>query len=465
MALKPFDHQLRTAAFIAAHDSVLDFSDPGTGKTASSLLAFADYKELGGEGRMLVFAPKSILETAWCDDCIKFTPQLSICAAYAQNRKAAFEYGTNIVVTNHDAATWVLKNPDTLKGFTWLWVDESTAYKNHTSQRSKAMAKISLLPQWTKRGAMTGTPYGNGGLLGLWHQVFIVDHGSHLGAKYYQFRHTTHEPQMNPAMPTVQDWVEKEGARDTVADILSDITIRHVFEECTDIPENSMTTREYTLPKKLRQHYDIMLEAALLQIEEGEVQAIHAAAVANKLLQIASGAVYSSDREQLVLDTTRNELVAELCAERDHTVVAFHWKHQRDGLIKALGAAGISTDEIAIIDGEYNKNNSVRAQVVRDFQKGHYRVILLHPRSAGHGLTLTRAATTIWTSPTGDAELWEQLNRRIYRTSQTRKTETILIQAKDTMEQRVYDRLMGRVEGQINFFELLQSLAPNQEAA
>lgn len=458
MPLTPYKHQIHTADFVLEHPQALVFSDPGTGKTASILLAFLAYKEAGGKGRMLVVAPKSILEPSWCDDCIKFTPQLSICAAYASNRQQAFELNTDIVVTNHDAATWMLKNTDLLKPFTWLVADESTAFKNRTSQRSKAMSKISLMPLWEHWVAMTGTPYSNNGLEDLWHQVFIVDHGAHLGTKWYQFRAATHD--MVPNIYSA-DWVEKPGAREVVADLLSDITIRYAFEDCVDVPEHTVTTRQYSLPAKLREQYDTMLEEALLLIEEDEIDAMHAATVAGKLLQIASGAVYSSSREPVLLDATRYDLVAELCDERDHSVVAFHWKHQRDGLRAALSRIGIPPTQVGVIDGDH-ANTTLRTQLVRDFQTGKYKVLLLHPASAGHGLTLTRAATTIWASPTGNAELWEQLNRRIYRTGQTRRTETILIQAKDTIEETVYERLVGRVERQVNFFELLKSLIPTE---
>jgi SNF2 family DNA or RNA helicase len=450
MPSKPtlFAHQAYTRDFIIDKQRVLVFSDPGTGKTASVLAAIEHHQKNGG-GRALVLAPKAILEPAWVADCRKFTPSLSIGAAYATNRSDAFKLGTKVVVTNHDAARWLLENKALLQGFDFLVIDESTAFKNKDSKRSKAIA--SLTKQFTHRVIMTGTPMPNG-LIDIWHQAFIVDDGERLGSRYYAFRATTHEPVAVGF--DIMQWAEKEGARDAVADLLSDITVRFKFEDCTDIPANSVHTMSFELSRKVRNAYDIMVEESIVALEKGEVQALNAASLAGKLLQIASGAVYDADGTVHVIDSTRYELIAELVAQRTHSLVAFQWRHQRDELIKALNQQNIN--DIAIVDGEHNTNT---ATLVEDFQSGKYRVLLAHPQSAGHGLTLTKATTTIWASPTWNAEHFEQFNRRIYRTGQTQKTETILIEAAETLDNRVYTALQSKIDKQLDLLQLLKSLA------
>jgi len=442
-----FAHQQVTRDFILDVRRVLIFSDPGVGKTASALAAYAEHRAQGG-GRMLVLAPKAILEPAWVDDCRTFTPQLSIEPAYAKNRAAPFKSNCDIVVTNHDAAKWLAKHPEFLQSFDTIVLDEITAYKNRQAQRSQAAA--ALAKHFDLRIGMTGTPFANG-LLDVWHQAYLIDDGETLGTRFFAFRQVTHDP--IPIGPNVNEWREKDGAREAVADMLADISIRYRFEDCVDIPANHTTTRSFELPPKLRRAYDDMLRRAMLKVENGEIEAINAASEINKLLQIASGAVYDGNGEHHLLDTSRYDLIAELCAERPHTVVGFLWRHQRIGLIAALERAGIS--DYAILDGEHNRDHG---EVVRNFQAGHYRVLLAHPQSAGHGLTLTRAATLIWASPTWNAEHFEQFNRRIYRTGQTQRTETILIQAGNTADERVYAKLRDKVEGQINLLGLLQDL-------
>ena len=454
-----FTHQQTTRDFILANPRALVLNEPGTGKTASVLTAYRTHRKEQHGGRCLVLCPKAIMEPAWVADCRTFTPDLTIAVAAApsQHRRSAFRYGTDIVVMNHDGVKWLTDHTELLDGFDFLVIDESTAFKNRSAQRSKAVAK--LREHFDHRVLMTGTPMPNG-LIDIWHQAFLADDGEALGNHFYKFRQSTHDPV--PVMAGVTKWEEKEGSRDAVADLLSHMVIRYRFEDCVDIPALHTTTRSIRLPSKLQRQYDTMLNEALLQIEESDqtVQALNAASLMGKLLQIASGAVYGNETQAHELDMTRYALIAELCAERSHSLVAFQWKHQREGLIRALEQAGI--DNFAVIDGEHNQDTG---ELVERFQAGEYQVLLAQPASAGHGLTLTRARTVIWASPTWNAELYEQFNRRIYRTSQTGSTEVIRIAAADTVDERVYAGLDHKIEGQLDLLELLQSLAPTPKAA
>lgn len=445
-----FKHQQHTRDAILDLRNVMVLSDPGTGKTAAVLAAIERWRKQLQRGRALVLAPKSILEAAWCDDCRRFTPQLSIAAAYAQNRARAFAMGTDVVVTNHDATTWLAKNPAVLDGFDFLAVDESTAYKNKDSQRSRALAK--LAERFEVRVMMTGTPMPNG-LIDIWHQAYLCDLGERLGTRFYAFRAVTHEP--HTVAYNIQEWREKPGARETVADLLADITVRYALRDCVDVPKNFVPPpRRVRLNKALRTQYDTMVREALLQLDTGEIEALNAISLRTKLLQIASGAVYGNDGQYHLLDTARYELVAQLISERDHSICAFLWRHQRDGILAQLQAQGITN--VAVIDGTTRDRD--RPQIVRDFQAGKYRALLAHPASAGHGLTLTRAATAIWPSPTDNAEHYHQFNARIDRNGQTRETEILRVEAEDTVEAAVYAALESKLSGQVSLLELLQTL-------
>jgi len=143
---------------------------------------------------------------------------------------------------------------------------------------------------------------------------------------------------------------------------------------------------------------------------------------------------------------------ADLVEARQHSVVFFHWRHQRDLLMEEFTKRGIT---FAVIDGSVKEQD--RMEAVKDYQNGFYRVMLAHPASAAHGLTLTRGTTTIWASPTYNLEHWLQGNRRTYRAGQTQRTETISILAKGTIEELVYQRLADKNVKQINILELLNS--------
>jgi SNF2 family DNA or RNA helicase len=445
-----FKHQKEIAEFIARNQRAMVFADPGTGKTGACLSAIKNIK-----ARAIVLCPKAIMVPAWVRDAQKFTPELSVAVATAPAAKRieALKSDADIVVVNHDGTKDLAKHIDLLDDFDILVVDESTAFKNKDSQRSKALAKIK--DQFTYRAALTGTPMSNG-LLDVWHQAYVIDDGEALGSRYYAFRAATHDSV--PVTAAIMNWVPKEGSLEAVSDMLSPMTLRYALEDCIDIPEHSLHVREIELPAALMQQYVKMEKQALLALEKGEIEALNAASLIGKLLQIASGSVYGDDTTH-ELARERYDLIAELVAERTAPcVIGFQWKHQRDGIIKALERAGI--DEYAVIDGDTNTHVD---DIVEAYQAGKYRALLAHPRTAGHGLTLTRGRTTIWASPTWDAELFEQLNRRIYRTGQQHKTETIILAAKGTADERVVEKLTGKVDAQASALDLLKLMMPTRE--
>jgi superfamily II DNA or RNA helicase len=440
--LKPFEHQVVTTDYIKDTPRCLVTSDPGTGKTRSVLDAIKDR-----ESRTLVFAPLSILEASWADDIEKFTPQLSHAVAYAKNREKAFASDAQIVITNHDAVKWVAQNPHVLEGFDTLVIDEFTAFKNKDSQRSKAMLRISA--SFSYRIAMSGTPNSNG-ILDLWHPALIVDEGERLGRRFYSFRGTVCTPRFNGF---ANEWVQKDNAEETVAAALSDINIRYMLEECIDMPEQSFQTMHVTLPKKIMKQYRTLSEDSVLYTGAATINAIHAGAKVKKLLQLCTGAVYDEHGVTQNIHTERYDLVMQLVQERAHSLVAFNWKHEQRCMVEIADKLKIKH---ATIDGDTPA--SKRKEVVDRLQAGQLQVVFCHPQSAGHGLTMTKAKTVIWASPTYNAEHYQQFNRRIYRVGQTDKTEIIQIAARDTWEPDVYQKLAGKVERMDELLGILNKL-------
>jgi len=438
----PFKHQEETSQFIVEHPSTFITSDPGTGKTRSVLDALTSI-----EGRTLVLAPKSILQPSWGEDIKTFTPNLSYAIASAPDtaRKAAFKSGAKIIIMNHDGVKFLAKNPELLEGFTTLVIDESTAFKNYTSARSKACKKLSKLFERTI--LMTGTPNPNG-IIDIWHQMAILDGGERLGDSYWKFRGATHTP---ISKGPFTEWVEKEGITDAIFALIEDINIRHKFEDCISIPENFITEVDFELSAKHLKAYATLKEESFLEHESGDVTALNAAVLTNKLLQAASGSVYDSDGTPLHLDSGRYELIIQLIEQRDQCVVAFNWGHQKDELVKLAVKAKMT---YGIIDGSASAED--RAQVVKDFQAGKLRVIFAHPASAAHGLTLTKGTTTIWASPTYNAEHYAQFCKRIYRAGQTKRTETIHISAEGTIDAKVYKILREKTTKMSDLLELLE---------
>jgi SNF2 family DNA or RNA helicase len=451
---KPFAHQKQSIKHNDTTPIVFDTSDPGTGKTYVRIAAFAKRRAKGG-GALLVLAPRSLLRSVWVNDIKKFAPHLIVSVADAANRTEAFAADADVYVTNVDAAKFLAEQkPAFFKRFSELVIDESTAFKHHTSQRSKAMAKIAKYFEY--RCCMTGTPNSNS-ITDVWHQVYILDAGKRLGFSFYRFRDAVCTPNQVGRMAQAIKWVDKEGSEEAVFGLLSDIVIRHKFEDCVDIPPNHQYSVDYDLTPKQMRAYLEMEETQMLTFKgkAPSMMAVNAAAVATKLQQIASGAVYDGTGSYKTIDVSRYEMCLDLVEQRQHSLVIFQWKHQRDALVEEATKRGLT---FAVLDGKTTDRE--RDEIVQRFQAGQYRVIFGHPKTVAHGFTLTKGTATIWASPTYDLEWFKQGSKRMHRLGQTQKTETIIIVAKGTIDEKVYAMMTEKDERMTNLLSLFETLTP-----
>lgn len=440
--MREMKHQTASLKFMANKKRVFDASDPGTGKTYVQILDFCQQFKKDKKA-MLVLCPKSLMRAAWGNDIKKFAPHLRVSLCYAKGRKESLEAEADVYVVNVDGVKDIFKFPKTFwKRFGRLVIDESEAYKHHTSQRSKAVAKIAGHFEWVR--LMSGTPATNG-ICDLWHQYFILDGGQRLGKSFYGFRNACCIPEQTGASAQHVTWVDRPGIELQVAELVKDITIRHKFEDCVDIPENLTYAVNFTLSKKHQAVYEELKDQSLAILRETTVTAVNGAVLAQKLLQAASGAVYSDDGGYASLATERYELALDLVEARDHSIVFYLWDHQRDELVKEAKARKLSH---AVWDPDH-------PEIANDFQEGKYRVLFAHPASAGHGLTLTKGTATIWASPTYNLSWFTQGMKRVHRIGQKHKTENIVLVAEDTIDQHVFDKLQGKA---INMVALLKEL-------
>lgn len=460
---KLFDHQVESVDFLKTQFRALDASDPGTGKTRVEIVDFELRRKRGG-GCALVIAPKSLLQSAWEDDFKKFAPNVVVSICPADKREKGFAAIADVYVTNTDAAVWLAKQPASFfKKFDTLIVDEMSAFKHHTSARSKALNKIKK--HFKVRRGLTGTPNTNA-ITDIWHQIFILDDGQRLGKSFYAFRNSVQTPTQVGPQPNMLKWEDKPGAEIAVGSLIKDIVIRHKFEDCISIPPNHEYSVPYHMGKVQTKIYESMERDAIAALHNGRIiSSLNAAGVMTKLMQIASGASYSDEGSGTTkllaaaadaigyapIATERYELVADLADQRANSVVFFNWVHQRDLLINEFKKKGIT---YVVIDG--STTAKARKEAVDLFQAGFYRVLLAHPQSAAHGLTLTKGTATIWASPTYNLEHWIQGNRRIYRAGQTQKTETIVVLAPGTIEDKVFKKLTDKNVKQTSMLDFLQ---------
>ena len=98
---------------------------------------------------------------------------------------------------------------------------------------------------------------------------------------------------------------------------------------------------------------------------------------------------------------------------------------------------------LAVIRGSSDGGPSEkqRAESIADFMgRDRPRVLIAHPRTMAHGLTLTRASTVIWYAPIDSTELYLQANKRIDRPGQVHAT-TVVQLTSTSIETEIYRRL------------------------
>lgn len=426
-------HQTETLKFSAKQPLIMDTSDPGTGKTFAHIVSYANDLLDGKAGRCLVVAPLTLLTAAWASDIERFTPHLSWSVASAGKRKAAFDASSDIVLINIDGINDVQE--PWLKGFTHLIIDEFTAYKHGSARRTKKMMKLSKLKSITHKRLLSGTPNPKS-VTELWAPMYILDGGKSLGTSFSAFRNAVQTSTQVGPSPGMRSWKDKPGITETVFHMIKQHVIRHEFEKVmTHVPANHKRYITFNLSPKALAAYKKLETEAILAFEDGSVaSAVHAAALRTKLLQAASGAVYSSTGYSVV-DKQRYSLVADLVETEGKCVVAFNWKHQRDELAKEFAARGIS---FGIIDGDVSVKE--RQSIIDAFQSGQLDVVLMHPKTGAHGITLTAGNATIFASPIYEADITKQFIARIYRGAQDKVTNTIFVEASGTVERIVYER-------------------------
>ncbi|MDR3159782.1 MAG: DEAD/DEAH box helicase [Zoogloeaceae bacterium] len=451
MTIKLYGHQESSVAFLADNNAVFDASDPGTGKTLAQIADFTQRLEkcraqgIQNSG-VLVVCPKSLMRAVWETEIKRYAPQITVAVADAQRRRQAMNSGADVLILNADGVKALANQPASwFTRFSTLVIDESEVFKHHTSQRSRAMRKIARRFPW--RRCLSGTPNSNG-ICDVWHQYLLLDEGKRLGSTFRQFRNAACEAQPISigGEQIVFQYRDRDGIEQVVADLVKDITLRHKLSDCVELPPMRQYCLEFILSRKHRALYDKFQRDSLLECRGRTISALNAATLAGKLLQTSSGTLYDQDGKAVEISPERYELIADLAAARKHSVVFYLWNHQRDQLCKHFQKAGV----------RHCVWEPGKPRLAEEFQAGGYQAMLAHPASAAHGLTLTRAASVIWASPTWNLTWFEQGNRRIFRIGQEQKTEVITVLAKDTLENKVWEQLQNK---NLNLARLLASLS------
>lgn len=430
------------------------FLDMGLGKTVTTLTAINSliYEELE-INKVLVIAPKRVAETVWSDECEKWDHlkhlRVSKIIGNEAKRINALKADADIYIISRDNIAWLcaLYGGLTLP-FDMLVIDELSSFKSHKSIRFKALKAVR--PSIKRVVGLTGTPAPNG-YIDLWAQMYLIDRGERLERTITKYRERYFREGQRNGM-VVYNYSLLENSEALINKKISDICISMKSTDYLDMPERLDNYIYVKLPENiLKQYREFEKEKVLgLISEEGEateISVLNAAALSNKLLQFANGAVYDEDRKVHEVHDAKIEALKELIEDANgkSVLIAWSFQHDRDRLMKALKA--------------YKPRELKKEQDIRDWNDGKVQVMLAHPASAGHGLNLQAGGNIIvWFGLTWSLELYQQFNGRLFRQGQQSGTVIIHhIAVKDTHDMDVIQAIKNKDEKQESLLKSIKA--------
>ena len=449
MRFNPHKYQQFAIDFIIHNPIVAILLDMGMGKTALTLMAiqFLMY-ETFEVSKVLVVCPLRVTRT-WRDEIEKWDQlrglTYSIVTGTAAQRKKALNTDADIYIINRDNLQWLIEKSGLPFDFDMVVLDELSSFKNHMTARHKAFMKVR--PRISRVVGLTGTPAPNG-LMDMFAEFKALDMGQRLGRFIGQYRLQYFKPDRFNG-PIVYSYKLLPGAEEAIYDRISDITISMKAVDYLDMPELISTEYPVYLDEKETERYQNLKKELVMETDEHEVTASNAAALSNKLSQMANGAVYSDDETVVEIHDKKLLALEDLIesANGKPILVAYWYKHDYSRIVERLKK----------LDVEFMKIDSDES--ITKWNNREIPVGLIHPASAGHGLNLQQGGNTmVWFGLSWSLELYQQCICRLYRQGQTEGTVTIIhIITKDTIDERIMKALSDKDTTQASLIEAVKA--------
>ena len=445
MKYSPHDYQAYATNFILEHPVSAVFLDMGLGKSVITLSAIFDLcLDSFMVRKVLVIAPLRVARDTWPDEIRKWDHLRSLTYSVAvgteAERKSALMQKVSVYLINRENIQWLIEESGLPFDYDMVVIDELSSFKSYQAKRFRSLLKVR--PSVKRIVGLTGTPSSNG-LMDLWAEFRILDLGKRLGRFITHYRNTYFVPDKRNGQ-VVFSYKPREGAEEEIYSAISDITISMKAVDHLKMPECVMNEVKVILSEKERKAYDTMKADLVVSLGDEEIDAGNAAALANKLSQMANGAVYGEDKRVFPIHERKLDVLEDLieAANGKPVFVAYWFKHDLERIQKRFKVREIKT-----------------SCDISDWNNGNISVAVIHPASAGHGLNLQAGGSTlIWFGLTWSLELYQQTNARLWRQGQSADTVVIHhIVAKDTIDERIMAALHKKNETQTALIDAVKA--------
>ena len=432
--MKLRDYQEKAADFLYEHDRAMILAPVGAGKTAITLTAMSDMLRCGIVKRWLVLAPKRVCTDVWPVEQPKWASEMPLAVAVGTpaQRLHALMSDMPVVVTNYDNIQWLATQDLNFDGIVF---DELTRLKNSSGLRFKALAKV--IDKINVRWGLTGS-FTSNGLEDVFGQCKIVDQsllGRAKGAFMQQYFVLVNKD--------FGEWAPRVGSLEAVMKQIKPATFLLDAGEYKDkLPPCHVVEMKCDLDD--RQPYEKMKKDFVVEFGTEQITAVNAGVVTGKLQQMSSGFVYNTEttasdtpgkfnvsNTPLWFSYHKFDLLDELLEENQHanTIIVYNY-----------------VEELAELKRRYPTAQTINdTKAIERWNDGKIELLLIHPKSAGHGLNLQHGGCKmVFVSLPWSLELYEQTVGRLHRSGQTHDVWVYLLMTNKTIDERIWGALKDK---------------------
>jgi hypothetical protein len=443
--------------------------DMGLGKTISALTLIALLLAEGKVRRCLVVAPLKVAITTWPDeiaawehtaglDYVLLRPtgdEPEIAEAYDLSRQTASSLGLSAAratgigkraitlaedrvrrrlvrsaarlhVVNRERLPWLVEYCGRHWPYDMIVFDESSGLRDHKSGRFKALNRVRS--KITRFLELTGTPAPEG-YIDLFPQIFLLDGGECLGRNITSYRERYFDYNQY-----TRRYKPKPSSADEIVRRIAPLITAMRAEDYLDVLQPVYTTVRVAMTKAELRQYQKFEEDLVLRLPEEVIEAETASALAQKLLQFASGAVYGPDRAYHTVHDHKIEALREVVeATQGQPIIVAYWFQSSLARLQRAFPSARKMDREGHLQSSWNR--------------GTVPIMLLHPASGGHGLNLQQGGhyLVFFDTPYSN-ELYVQTVKRIARQGQTRVPFIYHLATNDTLDSDIVPRLIAKEE-------------------
>ncbi len=444
------EYQRNMVNFQCTRPNSMIWADMGLGKTIVTLTSIAHLRSVGFLRGVVIVAPIRVCRLVWRQEAARWSHTkhltFSMITGTRDQRTRALMRPADVHVINFENLQWLAETlatyytgkdkPLPFNGVVW---DEVSKVKNSTTNRVKSFIKARIVDgvntvtgpilqfDWTT--GLTGTPASNG-YKDLHGQYLVVDKGQRLGVGKTAFKTRYYYKPGGAGKETAFDNAENE-----IKQLIGDITLEMSAEDYNKLPDLVVNDINIEMPEDLRAVYDRMEKEFFIQLDSGkQVEMFNQAALTNKCLQFANGAMYPVAGMPLwePIHDLKLEALEEIIdeAQGQQVLCAYGYRSDAERIMKRF-------HELRPINLTECKTEASLNNAMARWASGDCPLMIGHPASMGHGIDglQKRGHIVVWYGLNWSLDLYDQMNARIRRQGQGAPVICHRLMMLDTLDQ------------------------------